>query len=69
MTGRGRRIEKRYLTCKSDDVQRYAIHGSQNIRRHAVGWAIVNLRLPNITHLLALRRSGACAKADDRRKV
>jgi len=31
-----RQIE-RSLTCKSDDVQRYAIHGSQNIRRHAVG--------------------------------
>jgi len=46
------------LTCKSDDVQRYAIHGGENIGRHAIGWTVMDLRLPEFTHLLASNKSG-----------
>ena len=62
----GAREIGRYLTCKSDDVQRYAIHSSENIRRHAIGWAVVDLRLPKFTHLVALNRSGV--RANEKRQ-
>lgn len=42
-----------FFTCKSDDVQRYTIHSSENICCHAVGWTLMNLRLPKFTYLLA----------------
>jgi len=45
--------EKGHFTCKPDDVQRYAVHSSKNIHRHAVGWTVMNLPLPKFTHLSA----------------
>ena len=53
------------LTCKSDDVQCYAIHGGQNVHFHAVRRAVMNLSLPKIAHLsTAQNASGTRTQAE-----
>ena len=56
MTERGKRYSERHLTCKSDDVQGYAIHGGEDVHRHVVGRTVMDLRQPKFTHLFGANR-------------
>lgn len=65
----GEREIERDLTRKSNDVQRYAIHSSENVRCDAVGWTVMNLRLPEFAHLSASNMLKTRANEEGRGKV